>query len=142
MNTPRFNRSEKWTTIQQGTSRSIGASGGNGTEQGTWFQSGRDVSRSYHRYGTGQQSLLPRHPRRLDQLISVKRNGKIDIDVTAEDDEPGMHDVKLAMQQGSGTKGSLGYGLPSVERLMDDFEIRSTVSVGPRTMARKWRSYR
>ena len=71
-------------------------------------------------------------------LVALGRNSKIGIEVTAEDDGPGITDVKLAMEDGFSTNGGLGGGLPGVERLMDEFEITSAIGVGTRIVARKW----
>ncbi len=71
-------------------------------------------------------------------LVASRRNGKVNIEVIAEDEGPGIPDVKQAMQDGFSTNGGLGGGLPGVERLMDEFEITSAVGVGTRIVARKW----
>jgi len=71
-------------------------------------------------------------------LTVLRRSGKIGIEVTAEDDGPGILDVTLAMQDGFSSTDGLGGGLPGVKRLMDDFEITSTVGTGTRIVARKW----
>ena len=71
-------------------------------------------------------------------LVAVRRNAEAGIEVICEDDGPGIPDVKLAMQDNFTTKGGLGGGLPGGERLMDEFEITSTVGVGTRIVARKW----
>lgn len=62
------------------------------------------------------------------------------IEVIAEDDGPGIPDVKLAMQDGFSTSGGIGRGLPSVERMMDEFQITSTVGIGTRVVVRKWKT--
>lgn len=71
-------------------------------------------------------------------IAVLNRNGKIGIEVTAEDDGPGIPDVTLAMQDGFSSTDGLGSGLPGAKRLMDDFEITSTVGTGTRIVARKW----
>jgi len=71
-------------------------------------------------------------------LIAVRRNGEVGIEVIAEDDGPGIPDVNQAVQDGYSTGAGLGGGLPGVRRLMDEFEITSTVGVGTRVVARKW----
>ncbi len=71
-------------------------------------------------------------------IAVLNRNGKIGIEVIAEDDGPGIPDVTLAMQDGFSSTDGLGGGLPGVKRLMDDFEITSTVGTGTRIVARKW----
>ncbi len=71
-------------------------------------------------------------------LTPLRREGEIGIEVVAEDDGPGIPDVEIALQDGFSTGGGLGGGLPGVERLMDEFEIASTVGAGTRIVARKW----
>ena len=73
-------------------------------------------------------------------LTPLERENEIGIEVVAEDDGPGIPDVELALQDGFSTGGGLGGGLPGVKRLMDEFEIASTVGVGTRVAARKWQS--
>ena len=75
-------------------------------------------------------------------LAALRREGEIGIEVVAEDDGPGIPDVERALQGGFSTSGGLGGGLPGVRRQMDEFEIRSTVGVGTRIVARKWQPCR
>jgi EAL domain-containing protein (putative c-di-GMP-specific phosphodiesterase class I) len=44
------------------------------------------------------------------------------------------------MQDGFSTAGGLGFGLPGARRLVDDFEIESTVGAGTRVALQKWTS--
>ena len=59
--------------------------------------------------------------------------------VVASDDGPGILDVQKALQDGFSTSGGLGLGLPGVKRLMDDFQIESSVDKGTVVTAKKWR---
>ncbi len=72
------------------------------------------------------------------RLSIVRRNGAMGIEVVAEDEGPGIPDVKLAMQDNFSTGGGIGSGLPGVERMMDEFKITSTVGVGTQIVARRW----
>ena len=65
-------------------------------------------------------------------------HGRKGIEVVARDEGPGIADIKQVMQGGFSTSGGLGLGLPGVKRLMDDFQIRSTVGEGTVVTARKW----
>lgn len=58
--------------------------------------------------------------------------------VETSDRGPGIADIGLAMQDGYSTAHTLGAGLPGVKRLMDEFQIESTVGVGTRVRAVKW----
>ncbi len=68
------------------------------------------------------------------------QNNKVGVEIIAEDHGPGIENVDLAMQDGFSTNRGLGGGLPGVQRLMDEFEIRSTVGVGTRIKAKKWKT--
>jgi anti-sigma regulatory factor (Ser/Thr protein kinase) len=59
--------------------------------------------------------------------------------VIARDSGPGIPDVQAALEDGYGTKGGLGLGLPGVRRIMDDFEIETAVGRGTTVTMRKWR---
>jgi serine/threonine-protein kinase RsbT len=72
-------------------------------------------------------------------LRIVQRDEQLGIEIVARDHGPGIRDIKLAMQDNfSTTKGSLGLGLPSVKRIMDEFEIESELGRGTVVSARKW----
>ncbi len=71
--------------------------------------------------------------------VLVRRAGRRGIEIIAEDEGPGIADVSQAMQDGFSTIGGLGSGLPGVVRLMDECEITSTIGIGTRIVARKWR---
>jgi serine/threonine-protein kinase RsbT len=59
--------------------------------------------------------------------------------VIAADEGPGILDVQKALQDGFSTSGGLGLGLPGVKRLMDDFQIESSVDKGTVITTKKWR---
>lgn len=61
------------------------------------------------------------------------------IEITAEDNGCGISDVDKAMQDNFSTGNSLGLGLPSVKRIMDDFYIKSSPENGTLIIASKWR---
>jgi serine/threonine-protein kinase RsbT len=74
--------------------------------------------------------------------IVVRREDRIDrygLVVIARDSGPGIPDVEAAMEEGYGTKGGLGLGLPGTRRIMDDFDIESAVGRGTTVTMRKWR---
>ena len=73
-------------------------------------------------------------------LSAIKQNGSDGIEIIASDEGPGIPDIDAAMQDGFTTNGGLGGGLPGVERLMDEFEIRSQMGVGTHIVARKWKT--
>ena len=59
--------------------------------------------------------------------------------ITACDEGDGIADVRQALQDGYSTSGRLGVGLPGVKRLMDEFEIASTVGRGTVVVVKKWK---
>ena len=71
----------------------------------------------------------------LDRLDGPEGTG---VALIVEDDGPGIEDVARAMSEGYSSGGGLGYGLPGVRRLMDEFSIDSSPGRGTRIVARKW----
>ena len=69
--------------------------------------------------------------------VTVER-GRRGLVVVARDDHPGIADVAVAMQDGYSTRGSLGLGLPSARRLMDDFALVSAPGAGTTVTMKKW----
>jgi serine/threonine-protein kinase RsbT len=70
------------------------------------------------------------------QLLS--ENSRQGVLVEARDSGPGIPDVELAMQDGYSTVNSFGLGLPGARRLMDEFDISSTVGKGVTVTMKKW----
>ncbi|MFV0423784.1 anti-sigma regulatory factor [Oleidesulfovibrio sp.] len=62
--------------------------------------------------------------------------------VVAKDSGPGIEDVRLALEEHFTTGQGLGLGLPSVRRIMDDFEVCSGKGQGTTVVAKKWVSNR
>lgn len=69
---------------------------------------------------------------------TIQQYGKRGILVTASDKGPGIADIERAMQDGYSSGDGLGLGLPGARRLMDRFEISSTVGVGTTVVMTKW----
>ena len=69
---------------------------------------------------------------------SVAVESKIGLELTFEDQGPGIEDVELAMQQGYSTGKGLGMGLPGAKRLMDEMEIHSELGKGTTVRIKKW----
>jgi serine/threonine-protein kinase RsbT len=61
------------------------------------------------------------------------------ISVIAKDNGAGIANIKLALQDGFSTSGSLGLGLPGVKRLVDEFDIVSGAGRGTTVTIRKWK---
>ncbi len=71
-------------------------------------------------------------------LRRVERPGSRGIEIEVSDNGPGIPDVDAAMSDHFSSGGTLGLGLPGVERLMDEFSLESAPGQGTRVTARKW----
>lgn len=71
-------------------------------------------------------------------LSRVENGGRRGISIVAEDEGPGIADIELAMRDGYSTGKSLGVGLPGARRIVDEFELASTVGKGTTVTMRKW----
>jgi serine/threonine-protein kinase RsbT len=56
-----------------------------------------------------------------------------------EDQGPGIPDLDVALKDGYTTGAGLGLGLGGAKRLVDDFEIDTSVGAGTRITMAKWR---
>jgi anti-sigma regulatory factor (Ser/Thr protein kinase)/serine/threonine protein phosphatase PrpC len=72
------------------------------------------------------------------KLSEVQDSGRIGIQVETEDSGPGIPDIERAMTDGFTTGGSLGFGLGTVNRLMDDLEIYSRMPRGVHVISHRW----
>jgi len=80
-----------------------------------------------------------RYAREGEITVRLLENGnKKGIEIIAHDKGPGITDLEAAMKDHFSTSGSLGLGLPGVNRMMDEFEIDSKPGTGTRIIARKW----
>lgn len=71
-------------------------------------------------------------------LQPILDNGRWGIEISAQDNGPGIEDVNLAMMDGYSTSCGLGMGLPGTRRLMDEFFLDSAAGRGTKVIARKW----
>lgn len=72
-------------------------------------------------------------------LRTVEEGMRRGVTVVAKDQGPGIPDVELAMRDGYSTARSLGLGLPGARRIMDAFELESTVGAGTTITMTKWK---
>ncbi|MBO9204565.1 MULTISPECIES: anti-sigma regulatory factor [Niastella] len=72
------------------------------------------------------------------EVISEGRNSGIRL--IFEDKGPGISDIALAMKDGFSTGKSLGIGLPGAKRLVNEFEIKSSVGEGTTVSIIKWKN--
>jgi len=73
-------------------------------------------------------------------LTPVEDGGRVGLQITSCDRGPGIADVEQAIKDGFSTADSLGYGLGTVNRLMDQFDITSQrgVSAGTTIVCTRW----
>ena len=71
-------------------------------------------------------------------LSRLDEGGRRGVLVIAQDEGPGIPDVELAMRDGYSTAKSLGVGLPGAKRVMDEFQVMSTLGQGTTVTMRKW----
>lgn len=88
-----------------------------------------ELARNTINYGAG--GML-----RLEVLNDGMRRG---LQLTFEDQGPGIADIELAMRDGYSTNGGLGLGLGGAKRLANEFEIVSRPGEGTRVRIVKWR---
>ena len=73
------------------------------------------------------------------RLEAVEEGGRQGIRLIFEDQGPGIPDVKLALTDGYSTGQGLGLGLSGSRRLVNEFEITTTVGEGTRVVVTKWK---
>lgn len=73
----------------------------------------------------------------IEAITQGRDNG---IRLTFQDKGPGIKDIELAMKDGYSSGKSLGIGLPGARRLVNEFEIRSTVGEGTTVSIIKWKN--
>ena len=72
------------------------------------------------------------------EIASIKNSGRRGLRIKFEDRGQGIADLELAMTDGYTTSRGLGKGLPGARRLVDEFEIESTVGKGTTVTITKW----
>jgi serine/threonine-protein kinase RsbT len=72
-------------------------------------------------------------------LQPLRNSHSTGISIVATDNGPGIPDIRLALRDGFSTSGSLGLGLPGVRRLVDEFQIVSSIGQGTVVKVTKWR---
>lgn len=72
------------------------------------------------------------------RIFMVKEQGRDGVAAIAVDEGPGIPDIQLALEDGYTTARSLGLGLSSAKRLVDEFEIVSESGRGTIIIMKKW----
>lgn len=73
------------------------------------------------------------------RLETLRNGARVGLQLTFEDQGPGIPDLALALKDGYSTSGGLGLGLSGTKRLMNDFDIESTPGAGTRVTTTKWK---
>ncbi len=68
----------------------------------------------------------------------IEQGGRKGIELEFRDKGPGIANIEQALEDGFSTVQSMGMGLPGAKRLMDEFNIHSTVGIGTTILCRKW----
>ena len=80
-----------------------------------------ELTRNIYKYAGGRGLVL---------LGMTQQAGQAWLQVEVIDNGPGIENLDQAMQDHYSTSGTLGLGLPGVQRLVDYFEISSELGVG------------
>lgn len=112
-------------------------------------QRGRDLAAQLGFAGSDLTLIATAISEVCRNIVSYARHGEVilqaadkgqrrGIVIVARDEGPGIANIEAAMRDGFSTAGSLGLGLPGARRLMDDFDIESTVGKGTIVTMKKW----
>ena len=77
----------------------------------------------------------------LATIEEVSDGYRTGIRIVFEDQGPGIDDVDRALAGGYTTARSMGLGLSGSRRLVDDFELQSTVGAGTKVTVTKWKRF-
>lgn len=69
---------------------------------------------------------------------ALNSGNRLGLELTFEDQGPGIPDIEKAMESGFSTSKGLGLGLPGSKRLMDEMTINSRMGQGTTIGVRKW----
>lgn len=73
--------------------------------------------------------------------LEILRDGsRAGLRLTFQDQGPGIADIDLALEDGYSTGGSMGIGLPGARRLVNEFQLTSTVGVGTCITIVRWKA--
>jgi serine/threonine-protein kinase RsbT len=88
-----------------------------------------ELARNSLEYGGGGRVLFE----------SLQVGTKRGLRLAFEDKGPGIADISLAMKDGYTSGKGLGLGLSGAKRLVNEFEIQSTVGEGTRVTITRWK---
>jgi serine/threonine-protein kinase RsbT len=88
-----------------------------------------ELARNSLEYGGGGRVLFE----------SLQVGSKRGLRLTFEDHGPGIPDIGLAMKDGYTSGKGMGLGLGGAKRLVNEFELQSTVGEGTRVTITRWK---
>lgn len=98
-----------------------------------------------------QTKLITAASELVRNMLKYANGGSVDIEIINQgrdngirlifkDQGPGIKDISLAMKDGYSTGKSLGLGLPGAKRLVNEFNIKSTIGEGTTVSIIKWKN--
>lgn len=72
-------------------------------------------------------------------VFQIEQDGGIGLKIVVKDCGQGIADIEQALKEQFSTGDSLGMGLPGVVRMMDEFDIQSSVGKGTTVTIVKWK---
>lgn len=84
------------------------------------------------------RNVLKYADRGMASVQTISSKGRNGIEVVVKDKGPGIEDMESALSDHFSSGGTLGLGLPGVRRLVDEFEIQSSVGEGTRVRIAQW----
>jgi serine/threonine-protein kinase RsbT len=125
----RISSEEDIVQVRMASKRLAGDMGFSVVNQTKIVTAASELARNTLSYGLGGAATLE----------ALDLAGRIGIRIKFEDSGPGIPDIKLAMKDGFTSGKGMGLGLSGSKRLVDEFEISSTVGVGTVVIITKWK---
>lgn len=116
-------------TVRQAVRAKAAAMGFSLVDQTKMVTAASEIARNTLDYGGGGTAAL-------EVLQDGSRAG---LRVIFEDQGPGIPDIERALQDGFTSGSGLGLGLGGARRLVNEFDIHSTVGEGTRVRIVRWR---
>ena len=98
-------------------------------DQTKFVTAASEIARNTLEYGGGGEATLETH-------LEGMRKG---VRAVFVDRGPGIPSLEDAMRDGFTTGGGMGHGLGGAKRLVEQFDIRSTVGVGTTVTIARWK---
>jgi serine/threonine-protein kinase RsbT len=71
-------------------------------------------------------------------LNCIEPDGRLGLQIICSDHGPGIRDLDLILDRGRMPSRELGMGLPGTRRLMDEFDIETSLGIGTTVTVCKW----